>query len=161
MAFFGFTLGAAGASGSVATAVAVGAPAVDAEAAGADAGVAGGFVAGAGVVAGAFATGAAGVSVDEVAAAGEAAAGEAVGFAAATEFPVRFRLASIRSPFIALNYDNSNPTTPRNQATSAALAQHRLEPAFPARREQSFDHAAGGGGKILGVAVPPRFRKSR
>ena len=78
MAFFGFTLGAAGASGSVATAVAVGAPAVDAEAAGADAGVAGGFVAGAGVVAGAFATGAAGVSVDEVAAAGGVEAGAAV-----------------------------------------------------------------------------------
>ena len=160
MAFFGFTLGAAGASGSVATAVAVGAPAVDAEAAGADAGVAGGFAAGAGVVAGAFATGAAGVSVDEVAAAGEAAAGEAVGFVAGVSGAFSSGINSL--PFLSpLNYDNSNPTTPRNQATSAALAQHRLEPAFPARREQSFDHAAGGGGKILGVAVPPRFRKSR
>ena len=102
MAFFGFTLGGAGASGSVATAVAADAAAVDAAAAGA---VAGGFAAGGGVVAGAFAAGAAGVSVDEVAAAGGAAVGAAAvvspAVAAATEFPVRFRLASIRSPFHA------------------------------------------------------------
>ena len=166
MAFFGFTLGAAGPSGSVATAVAAGvAAALDAGAAGADVGVAGGFAAGAGVVAGAFATGAAGVSVDEVAAAGGVEAGACRCFRRGLQLRRSFRCVFVWNQFaplfIALNHDNSNPTTPRNQATSAALAQHGLEPAFPARREQRFDHAAGCGGKILGVAVPPRFRKSR
>ena len=113
MAFFGFTLGAAGASGSVATAVAVGAPAVDAEAAGADAGVAGGFVAGAGVVAGAFATGAAGVSVDEVAAAGGVEAGAAVGLRLRRSCRCVFVWHQFAPLFMALN-DNSNPPTPRD-----------------------------------------------
>ena len=169
MAFFGFTLGGAGASGSVATAVAAGAAALDAAAAGADAGVAGGFAAGAGVVAGAFATGAAGVSVDEVAAAGAPAGGAEAGvagdFAGACGLRRSFRCVFVWHQFAPLfmcvNRAASNAATPRNQAASAALADHRLKPALPTWRKQRFNHAACCCGKILGVTIPPRFRKSR